>query len=252
MNPADSDPSDPSDRRPERAPDAPSTMSVDQLTHALAQLMGDEPAAGDQATSFDSAGDTQGGPHAAAKPSSSNDAIHQDEGENVTPASIIEALLFVGHPQDQPLTNRQMASYLRDISPQEVDALIEQLNDQYAKQKAAYRIVSVGAGYRMALHGEFAGLRASFYGRVREARLSQAAVDLLAIVAYHQPISRDEIDRLRDQASGGTLTQLVRRQLLAVSHTTERPRTKIYRTTDRFLDLFGLESLEDLPSHEDL
>ncbi|MCA9151571.1 MAG: SMC-Scp complex subunit ScpB, partial [Planctomycetales bacterium] len=79
----------------------------------------------------------------------------------------------------------------------------------------------------------------------------QAAVDCLAIVAYHQPIERDLVEKLRGQNSGSLLSQLVRRELLQVEVTNERPRKKLYRTTDRFLDLFGLDCLADLPSHDD-
>ncbi len=173
------------------------------------------------------------------------------EESHVTPAAVLEALLFVGHPQNEPLTSRQMASYLRGVSPQEVDEMIGELNEQYDQQHAAYTIASVGAGYQMTLRDDFMRLREGFYGRVREAKLSQSAVDLLAIVAYHQPISRDDIDRFKGQASGGILGQLVRRQLLQMEYSQDKPRRKIYRTTERFLDLFGLDSLEDLPSHED-
>jgi segregation and condensation protein B len=259
--PSNAETPDPSAARPNATSDEPATMSVDQLTQALANLMQDQGGAADHAArspigreripspttdSTASAAGRRGEDHPVE-----SESVDASKDGNVTPASIVEALLFVGHPQNQPLTNRQVASYLRGVSPQEVDALIEQLNVQYAEQSAPYRIVSVGAGYRMELHPAFAWLSDRFYGRVREAKLSQAAVDLLAIVAYHQPISRDEIDRLRGQSSGATLAQLVRRQLLQVAHTPDRPRKKVYRTTDRFLDLFGLESLEDLPSHED-
>jgi segregation and condensation protein B len=225
----------------------PSSLSVDQLTQAFAQLMGNASGADaspNQSTMAAIAGAAPiGGPL--------EDELPEDERQ-VTPAAVLEAVLFIGHPENEPLTNRRMASYLRGVSPQEVDQLIEQLNQQYDQQGAPYRIISEGPGYRMALRDQFARLRDSFYGRVRQARLSQVAVDLLAIVAYHQPISRDDIDRLRGQPSGPTLSQLVRRQLLQVTCTQDQRRQKIYRTTDRFLVLFGLDSLEDLPSHEEI
>lgn len=235
------------DRPAEDAGTPPAALSVDQLTQAFAQLMGrgDDHASGSAVKH-----PTDAGEPGASELAVPDDAEDQDAG-HVTPAAVVEAVLFVGHPQNEPLTGRQIASYLRGVSPQEVDALIEQLNAQYDEHGAAYRIVSEGAGYRMTLRGEFNRLRDAFYGRVREARLSQAAVDLLAIVAYHQPITREAIDQLRDQSSGATLGQLVRRQLLQVELSTDKPRRKIYRTTDRFLDVFGLESLDDLPSQED-
>jgi segregation and condensation protein B len=223
-------------------------MSVDQLTQAFANLMGEGKPQSPSATS----------PAAGAAESvgelsdPSLDALHDDGDERpATPESILEAILFLGHPQNQPISSRVIASYLRGVSPQEVDQMVATLNDQYAEQGSAYEIKSVGTGYRMALRDEFVRLREVFYGRIREAKLTQAAVDLLAIVAYHQPIAAETVDRLRGQPSGAVLSQLVRRELLRVEMTKEKPRKKLYRTTDRFLDLFGLESLEDLPNHED-
>ncbi len=219
----------------------PAAMSVDQLTQAFASLLGED----------QRSGESVGEDVEAPEPSPALAGNEDDDSRRVTPESILEAILFVGHPQNEPLTSRMMASYLRGVSPQEVDALIAGLNDAYAQQQAPYEIVSHGAGYRLTLRSELLGVRDVFYGKVREARLTQAAIDLLAIVAYHQPLTRDAIERLRGQPSGAILAQLVRRQLLSVEYGAEKPRQKSYRTTERFLELFGLDSLEDLPSHED-
>jgi segregation and condensation protein B len=241
----------PAEPEPDDRPQSSAPLSVDQLTQAFAQLMGEQPHdSGDVGAATESARPDER-PEELFEPGGDEAEDADADSSQVTPAAILEAVLFVGHPHNEPLTSRRMASYLRGVSPQEVDALIEQLNRQYDEQRAPYEIVSVGAGYRMTLRRDFQRLRDTFYGRVRQAKLSQGALDLLAIVAYHQPITREEVDRLRSQPSGATLAQLVRRQLLQVEYTSERPRRKIYRTTDRFLELFGLESLEDLPSHED-
>jgi segregation and condensation protein B len=141
---------------------------------------------------------------------------------------------------------------MRGVRPAEIDDLVRDLNEEYVAQQAPYTIVSVGPGYQMVLRPELASLREAFHGRIREARLSQATIDVLAIVAYHQPISTEQVDRLRGRPSGAILNQLVRRDLLAVSRDPAN-RSKIqYRTTDRFLALFGLERLEELPKSHDL
>ena len=135
---------------------------------------------------------------------------------------------------------------MRGVRPAEIDELVQELNDAYDRDGSVYRIAHHGAGYRLELRGEWGPIRDRFYGRVKEARLSQSAVDVLAIVAYQQPISGEEVDKLRAKPSGGVLSQLVRRDLLQV----ERPAPKappLYRTTSRFLDLFGLDELADLP-----
>ena len=169
----------------------------------------------------------------------------------VTPRTILEAILFVGHPTGEPLTSERIAGLMRGVRPAEIDDLVVELNAEYAREGAPYEILSVGPGYLLALRSEFAALRDAFYGRVREARLSQSAIDVLAIVAYHQPLPADEIDRLRGRPSGAILSQLVRRDLLCLERPADKKKKVEYRTTSRFLDLFGLEGLAELPRSQD-
>lgn len=182
-------------------------------------------------------------------------AVEEDPAEaddcSITPRTILEAMLFVGHPGNEPLTSRQVAGLMRGVRPQEIDALVNELNASYRDEGCPYQIVSVGAGYQLELLDEYAPLRDKFYGRAKDARLSQAAVDVLAIVAYRQPIGREEIDALRGKPSGGVLSQLVRRRLLRIERGQEPPRRINYFTTDRFLELFGLQTLDDLPQSQD-
>lgn len=177
------------------------------------------------------------------------------EAENdcpLTPQSIIEALLFVGNQGSTPLPPKALAELMRGVEPDEVPSLVGQLNQKYLESGCPYHIVSEGDGYRMVLHQRFEPVRARFYGRVREARLSQAAIDVLAIIAYQQPLTSDEVGRLRGRPSGHILSQLVHRRLLEIRRDKQKPRTAYYHTTDRFLALFNLESLDDLPQAEDM
>ncbi len=182
---------------------------------------------------------------------SASDRLPAGTEAEISPRTILEAMLFVGHPQHEPLTANHVASLMRGVRPAEIDELVVELNETYAAEQCAYWIESVGAGYRLVLRPEFAPLRDRFYGRVKEAKLSQQAIDVLALVAYNQPLTQPEIDRLRNAASGGVLTQLVRRGLLRVERPDHKPREPIFHTTDRFLELFGLESLDDLPQSQD-
>lgn len=175
-----------------------------------------------------------------------------DEACELSPKSILEAMLFVGHPQNEPLTARHVSSLMRGVLPEEIDELVGELNEQYEAELAPYQIASDGSGYRLILRDEFSTLREQFYGRIREAKLSQAVIDTLAIVAYHQPVGLKEVDRLRGKPSGGILSQLVRRQLVKIERPADKPRDITYRTTPRFLDLFSLESLDDLPRSQEV
>lgn len=170
-----------------------------------------------------------------------------DLGCEITPRSILEAILFVGHPQSEPLSSQQIAGLMRGVNSDEVDELVRELNENYAAEAAPYLIQSRGAGYLLELREEFAPLRERFYGRIKEARLTQGAIDVLAIVAYNQPINLPEIDRIRGRSSGAAISQLVRRDILAYERAAEKGAKPTYRTTERFLDLYGLESLDDLP-----
>lgn len=171
----------------------------------------------------------------------------EDESVAISPRSILEAILFVGTPDNRPLTADEIAALMRGVRPDEVDDLVGELNESYREQSSAFEIISHQGGYRMQLGDELASVKNRFYGRIKEARLSQAAVDVLAIVAYRQPITRDQVDRLRGRPSGGLLNQLVRRRLLEIRFTDSQPRKKEFRTSERFLELFGIEELAELP-----
>ncbi|NLX96077.1 MAG: SMC-Scp complex subunit ScpB [Rhodopirellula sp.] len=175
-----------------------------------------------------------------------------DDNCPISPRSIFEAMLFVGDGNNEPLTAARAAELMRGVEPEEIPGLVEELNRTYIAGGCPYRIAGEGAGYRLTLAQAFHPVRDKFYGRVREARLSQAAVDVLAIVAYRQPLTAEDIARLRAAPSAHILAQLVRRRLLRIERAEGKPRITRYYTTDRFLELFGLESLEDLPQSEEL
>jgi len=226
-------------------------ISLDQLSAAFAQMLatGDDPYTAPAAASETTADPA---PQLGGFAVDAHDA--SDAAEDVcelTPRSILEAMLFVGSPGNEPLNSEQVAALMRGVRASEVDELIRQLNDHYAASRCPYSIVASGPGYRLALREEFDPIRQRFYGKARQARLSQAAIEVLSIVAYNQPITAEEIHRLRGLPSGSLLTQLVRRQLLLLERGAERKSVQ-YRTTDRFLELFGLLSLADLPRSKEL
>ena len=138
-----------------------------------------------------------------------------------------------------------------NVAVDDIPSLVEELNRRYDAAAVPYHVVGEGDGYRLTLRREFPPVRNRFFGRIREARLSQAAIDVLALVAYQQPMTREKIDRLRGKPSSHVLAHLVRRGLLRIERPNPKRRTPHYYTTDRFLRLFNLESLDDLPRSED-
>lgn len=225
-------------------PEGDEGTSLDELSGAYAELIhaGDDPYSASTETepSVVSA-------EAQVIPEPITVAVSAEEEAELSPKSILEAMLFVGDPNGQPLIAAQVAKMMRGVSVQEIDDLISDLNCAYQDAGSVYEIRHQDAGYVMALRDQYDGLRERFYGTVRETKLSQVAIDVLAVVAYNQGISRQEIDAMRDQSSGSVLSQLVRRKMLRLERTEEKPRKTIYFTTDRFLQVFGLEDIEDLP-----
>ncbi len=240
-------------------------ISLRELSEAFAQAMGsglasgspnEMPLPGDAAGEVLAPGPAEG-PEAAALAAlgpPDAEAVADDAGDpcRISPLSILEAMLFVGNRQGEPLTSQGAAGLMRGVEPCEIPDLVGQLNRRYADRGCPYQVVAEGPGYRLAMRPECSGLRDQFYGRMREARLSQAAIDVLAIVAYKQPIAAEQVRGLRGTSSSHLLAQLVRRRLLRIERPAERTSAVRYHTTDRFLRLFGLESLADLPKADDL
>ena len=226
----------------------PQGISLDELASAFAQVMGVEPQPStDPVTAEHDIPETAD----PIEESPSVEPVAEDDPCPISPRSIFEAMLFVGNRDNRPLTPARAAELMRDVEQDEIPALVDALNQCYATRGAACRIVGEGDGYRLTLCDEFRSLRNRFFGRIREARLSQAAIDVLALVAYQQPIAGEKIGRLRGKPSRHVLAHLVRRGLLRVERPDPKRRTTHYRTTDRFLKLFHLRSLDDLPRSED-
>ena len=184
-------------------------------------------------------------------PDAYQDDAQVDDPCPINPHTIFEAMLFVGNTDNRPLESRRAAELMRGVESEEIADIVSRLNQRYAENGCPYTVVSEGAGYRLKLVERFHPLRNKFYGRVREARLSQAAIEVLAIVAYRQPITSEEVNRLRDKPCSHILSQLVRRRLLQIERPADQASKPCYRTTDRFLELFGLDNIDELPKSED-
>ena len=167
-----------------------------------------------------------------------------------SPKRIVEAFLFVG---GAPLTADRALEAIRGLTSAQFHDAIAELNREYRQQGRPYTIQSKDQGYVLTLRPRYRSIIEKLYGGVREARLSQAAVDVLSLVAYRQPITRQEAESLRGAESGAILRQLVRRGLIAIvgrGHANQRE--VAYGTTPRFLELFNLRNVEDLPQTQDL
>ena len=164
-------------------------------------------------------------------------------------ADILEALLF---STDRPLSAARLASVL-PVSGQDVEQLVQELNAVYASTGRAFRVRCVAGGYRLFTEPEFESYVEALAVISREARLSQAALETLAVVAYKQPVSKNDIEFVRGCDCDGVLRTLLSRRLLAIQGRSDGPgRPLLYATTDRFLEYFGLASLSDLPDWSEI
>lgn len=159
--------------------------------------------------------------------------------------AVIEAVLFAC---GEPIELEKLAA-AAEIEKETAERIVERLNDRYKEQNSAFTIGKLGDSYQMMTRPEFARYIKSAMETRRQAPLTQAALEVLAIVAYNQPITRAFVDQVRGVDSSGVVRSLVERNLLEehgrLNDVPGRPIA--YRTTENFLRCFGLSSLEELP-----
>ncbi len=162
----------------------------------------------------------------------------------------IEAVLLTS---DRPVPATRLCEALALDSDKgarkQVEDAIEALNAQYEKTGRSFRIESVAGGYRLMTLPKFAAVVAAVQGIRENARLSRAAIETLAIVAYRQPATRAQIEAIRGVACGEVLKTLLERRLVTiVGRAEELGRPMLYGTSKQFLEAFGLASVRDLPA----
>ncbi|HEX5471953.1 MAG TPA: SMC-Scp complex subunit ScpB [Lacipirellulaceae bacterium] len=220
---------------------AESPLSLSRLREAFAAMLGEQGARGR------GQGDVVGEEEISTSPC--GPPVAQCE---INPRSVVEAMLFVGRPDNGSYSARELAAAMRGVSPAEVEAAIAELNSLYNTDGAPYWIDQTNGGYRMVLRGEFDRMRDKFYGRVKEARLPPSVMEVLSILAYNQPATAEQVSEIRGAPSGSALATLVRRRLVKLERAADDIGKPQYSTTPRFLKLFGLENLEALPRSEEL
>jgi segregation and condensation protein B len=157
----------------------------------------------------------------------------------------IEALLFA---TDAPLSSGRLRALFSDVEAKEITSAIEELQEDYTAAGFAFTIVEFGGGYQIATRPEYAPLVERLFKGRRYARLSRAGLEVLAIVAYRQPITRLEIDEIRGVQSSGAIATLSERNLLTVVGRSEAVgHPLLYGTTREFLSHLGLKALGQLP-----
>jgi len=184
-----------------------------------------------------------------------SDLAHDDSESDSSTESLpavdiasLEALLFSTH---HPLTAGRIAELLDLDTTKPIRRAIKDLNQQYETSNRSFRIEQVAGGYQLLTTPEFGPILKKLHLREIDTKLTKAALETLAIIAYKQPILRADIEAIRGCACGETIRSLMEKHLVKIAGRAEEPgRPILYGTTKRFLELFGLNSLKDLPQSE--
>jgi chromosome segregation and condensation protein ScpB len=152
------------------------------------------------------------------------------------------------------LSASQLAGLMRGVQSDEIAGFVNELNASYKENSQALFIADVEGGFRMQLAPHMHEVRARMHGKIKEARLNQDAIDCLALVAYQPGIERRHLEQQVSRKMDGVINMLVRRDMIRLERKPVKgqPAERRYFPTDRMLNLFGLESLDELPHVGDL
>lgn len=168
---------------------------------------------------------------------------------------IIEALIFSA---EEPLTTSEIAKAIKeidgeDIKDEEIELAVDNLNEKYKTQEISINILRVSNGFLFATKPEYAKYVGYLSSEKSSRRLSQAALETLAIIAYKQPITKPEIEAIRGVNSDYMINTLLEKNLITIKGRAETiGRPLLYVTTDTFLIYFGLNKLSDLPKPREI
>lgn len=199
-------------------------------------------------------GPPEPGDRAASEPADgaiedvSDDASDDAAGVAETDLPRLEALLFSTH---HPLTAGKLAEALGIETTKPVRHAIKRLNEIYTTTGRSFRVEQVAGGYQLLTLPEHGELLRKLHQREIDAKLTKAALETLAIIAYKQPILRADVEAIRGVQCGETIRSLMEKHLVKIAGRAEVPgRPILYGTTKRFLEVFGLNNLKDLPQAE--
>ena len=166
-----------------------------------------------------------------------------DDGQHADPEVLIEALLFIA---ERPLTTAEVAE-VGDLAPLQAEAALASLAERLEDDQRGIRLQHMDDTWQLVTAPEV-GSRLATYAAREEARLSPAALEALAVVAYRQPCTRGDVERVRGVDSDYVIRSLMHRRLVAEVGRRDTPgRPVLFGTTFTFLERFGLTSLHDLP-----
>ncbi len=184
----------------------------------------------------------------AAAAEASGNTVLVEGLRRVSPREVIEGAVFVGG--DVALTARKLASLIgQDIDNRVAVSLVDSLNQSYQRENRPYEIRLHEGGYQLELREEFQDVSTRSFGTgPRDVKLSPETLEVLAYVAWNQPVEKEQVESIGRQNSMALLRQLLRLQLVELQRNGTKRTDVSYVTTAKFLKLFGLKSLAELPT----
>jgi segregation and condensation protein B len=175
--------------------------------------------------------------------------LGQEQDIETTVETVVEAVLFAS---DEPLSEARLANIV-ETSVKQVRQCVKRLNDKYQANSNAFRIEQIAGGYQMLTLSPYNYWLKKLLRARSDSKLSPAAVETLAIIAYKQPVMRADIEVVRGVAAGEVIRTLCYKGLVKIVGRAEvLGRPMLYGTTKKFLEVFGLNTLKDLPKIEEL
>ena len=166
----------------------------------------------------------------------------------------IEALIFVAN---SPISVGEIRKALQDtfetkFKEEEITKAIEDLRGKYQEEHFAIEIVEIAEGYQFLTKPTFHSSIATHLKQTNKKRLSKAALETLSIIAYKQPVTKSEMEKIRGVSCDYSIQKLLEKELVSIVGRSEGPgRPLLYGTSEKFMDYFGLKSLKDLPQPKD-
>jgi len=163
--------------------------------------------------------------------------------------SAVEALIFVS---EKPITLEQIKKVLGDLDLTAIKKIIEELKNDYEISNRGMRIIEIAGGFQMIACTNFSSFLKKLFKSRNSEKLSKQALESLAIIAYKQPLTKAEIESLRNVNVDGVMKSLLDKNLIRICGRKKIPgRPFVFGTTREFLEHFGLKSLQDLPKMEE-
>jgi segregation and condensation protein B len=163
---------------------------------------------------------------------------------------LVEVLLF---SSPEPLTQGKLNQILFDGENIDLKSTVELLNIDYTDESKGLKIEKIGGGYQLLSHPEYHLYIQRLFNKGKKVKLSRPALETLSIITYKQPMTRIEIESIRGVECGGVIKTLIERELVTIKgRDPGMGRALLYGTTQRFLELFGLNQLSDLPKLKEI